>query len=90
MPIYASEKGYYHGVFVFLNFNNQYGVNRKEQQADVNPDPDEEDMEYVILDNERQPHCRIVFKDNGGGVDDQKTILRARRWDVYMNKKNSY
>ena len=24
------EKGYYHGVYIILHFNKEYGVNRKE------------------------------------------------------------
>ena len=46
-----SEKGHYRGVHVVLNFNRNYGVNRKEDQADVDPYPDEEEMESVRLDN---------------------------------------
>ena len=43
------EKGYYHGVYVLLHFNNYDGVYRKEDQAEMNEDPDEEDMEGVRL-----------------------------------------
>ena len=32
-------------------------------------------------------HWRMVFEENYGGVDDQKSILHAKRWDVYTNKK---
>ena len=31
----------------------------------------------------------MVFEDNDGGVDDQKVILHANSWDVYMNNKNA-
>ena len=41
--------------------------------------PDEEEMENVILDNERERHCKIVFKENWGGVDDVKLILHVKR-----------
>ena len=82
---FHSEKGYCHGVYVFLHFNNMDGVARKEEHWDTDPDPDEEDMEDVKLDNERERHWRIVFEDNDGGVDDKKSILHAKRWDVYMN-----
>ena len=27
----------------------------------------------------------MVFKDNGGGMEDDKSILHANRMDVYMN-----
>ena len=50
-------------------------------------DPDEEEMENVKLDDEREHHWRMVFKDNYGGVDDKKTLLHAKRWDVYLNEK---
>ena len=39
---------------------------------DLDLDPDEEDMGYVKLHNERERHWRIFFKDNEGGVDDEK------------------
>ena len=51
----------------------------------MEPDPDEEDMEYVKLDDKKDRKWRIVFEDNDGGVDDKKSILHAKRWDVYMN-----
>ena len=35
------EKGYYHGVYVILHFNKDDVVGRKEDQADVEQDPDE-------------------------------------------------
>ena len=31
-------------------------------------DPDEEEMNGVNLDNKRERHWRMVFKDNDGGV----------------------
>ena len=39
------------------------------------------------LNNKREYHWRIVSKDNGGGVDKDKSILHTKRWDVYMNEK---
>ena len=35
-------------------------------------DPDEEEMNDVNLDNKRERHWRMVFKDNDGGVDNAK------------------
>ena len=42
----------------------------------------EEGIKYMKLDNGRERHCRMVFSDNGRGVDDEKAILHANRWDV--------
>ena len=53
------------------------------------PDPDEEEVEDVRLDNERERHWRMFFEDNDGGVDDQKVILHNKMWDVYMNEKEA-
>ena len=50
-------------------------------------DPDEEDMDDVNLDDGRERHWRMVFKDNDGGVDDAEALLHDKRWDVYMNEK---
>ena len=70
-----------------LKFNKEVGVNSKEEQADVEYACNEEETEDVKLDNERECHWRMVFNDNGGGVDDKKELLHAKRWDVYVNEK---
>ena len=44
-------------------------------------------MGDVNLDDVRERHWRMVFKDNDGGVDDTKTLLHAKRWDFYVNEK---
>ena len=44
-------------------------------------------MDDVNLDNERERHRRMVFEDNGGGVDDAKSLQHDKRWDVYVNEK---
>ena len=41
--------------------------------------PDEEEMEDVKLDDEREIHWKMVFRDNYGGVDDKKSFLNAKR-----------
>ena len=43
-------------------------------------DPDEEEMDYFNLDNEREHHWRMVFED-------KKALLHAKRWDIYVNEK---
>ena len=71
------EKGYYHGVFVLLNFNKEDGVDRKEDQVDVDLDPDEEKMQDVRLDDKKERHWRMVLEGN------------AKGWYVYMNGKKA-
>ena len=46
-------------------------------------------MDYVNLDNKRERHWRMVFEDNDGGVDDPKSLLHAKKWDVYVNEKEN-
>ena len=43
------EKVFYHGVHILLHFNKDDGVNRKEDQADIDPYADAEEMEDVRL-----------------------------------------
>ena len=50
-------------------------------------DPDEEEMDDVNLDDERERHWRMLFEDNGVGVEDVKALLHAKRWDIYVNEK---
>ena len=49
-------------------------------------DPDEEDKDDINIDNERERHCRNVFEDNEGCVD-EKALLHSKRWDLYLNEK---
>ena len=44
-------------------------------------------MDNVNIDNKRERHWRIFFEDNDGGVDDKKTLLYAKMWDLYVNEK---
>ena len=68
-------------------FKQEVSVDSKEEQADAENDPDEEEMDNVNLDNDRGHHWRMVFEDNDGGVDDAKEFLHSKRWYVYMNVK---
>ena len=49
-------------------------------------DPDEEEKDDINIDDKRERHRRNVFKDNEGGVD-EKALLHAKRWDLYLNEK---
>ena len=51
--------------------------------------PNEEDIEDVNLDYERERHWRMVFEENYGGVDDAKALLHAKRLDVYLNENKN-
>ena len=44
--------------------------------------PDDEEIEDVVLDYERDRHWRMVFEDNNGGVDGTKAFLHTKKWDV--------
>ena len=70
-----------------LQFKKEVGVDSKEEQVDVEDDPDEEDMDNANLDDKMERHWRMVFEENDGGVDDVKALLHAKRWDLYLNEK---
>ena len=46
----------------------------------------EEEKDDINIDDERERHQRNVFEDNEGGVD-EKALLHAKRWDLYLNEK---
>ena len=46
------EKGYYLRVYVMLRFKKEFSVDSKDEQADVEDDTYEEDMDDVNLDDE--------------------------------------
>ena len=52
-------------------------------------DPDEEEIEDVVLNDERERHWRIFFEDNNGGVDGTKYILHVKKWNVYHSEKDA-
>ena len=81
------EKGYYRCVYVMIRFKIDFGAESKEEQAGVEDDTDEKEMDNVNLDHERERHWRMVFGNNCGGVDDKKALLHAKRWYVYANEK---
>ena len=43
------QRGLQHGVYVMKDFTKEDGVGRKQDQVDIEPDPDEEDMEDLRL-----------------------------------------
>ena len=49
-------------------------------------DPDEEEKDDINIDDKRERHWKNIFDDNEGGVD-EKALLHAKRWDLYLNKK---
>ena len=42
------------------------------------------------INDKIERHLRVVFKDNNRGVDDNKAVLNSKRWEVLMNKKQSF
>ena len=79
------DKGYYRCVYVMIRLLKEVSVEIKEDQSDVEYDPDEEEMDSVNLDNERERRWRMMFEDNDGGVDNAKSLIHSKRWDVYVN-----
>ena len=46
-------------------------------------------MEDVKLYYERESHWRMVFEENGGGLDDKKALLHSKRLDLMVNGRES-
>ena len=46
-----------------LWFKKEVGVESKEDQTEVEDYPDEEEMDDINIDNERERHWRIVFEE---------------------------
>ena len=43
----------------------------------------------MVLYDDRENHWRMVFGDNNGGVDGNKSLLHAKRWDVDNSEKKA-
>ena len=80
-----SHKGYYQCVYVLLQLKTEDEIYNKEEQMELENDPEKEEKYDINIDDERERHCRNVFEDNEGGVDDKKALLHDKRWDLYLN-----
>ena len=77
IPEVREELGCYHWFYIYLHFIKDYGVDKRGEKVGVDTDPDEEEIEDVVLDDD------MVFEDNNGGVDGTKALLHAKKWGVY-------
>ena len=46
-----------------------------------------EDMKYVRPNNEREHQWMMYFEENEGGMDENKSLLHANRYNVYIIEK---
>ena len=53
--------GCYHWVYIYLHFIKVDGVDKRSEQVGVDPDPNEEEIEYVFLDDDRERHFCMFF-----------------------------
>ena len=77
IPEVREGLGCYHWVSISLHFIKEDGVDNREEQVCVKTYPDEDDIKYMFLDDERERHWRMVFEDNNGGVDGINALLHA-------------
>ena len=79
IPEVREEFGCYHWVYIHLHFIKQDGLYKKEDQVSVYPEPDEEDIQDVELDDDRERHWCMVFQDKilKGGWDEGPYTQRS-------------
>ena len=61
-----------------IQFKKKVDVESKEEQADMEDDPDKEEMEKINLDEKRERHWSMLFEDNGGGDNNRKALIHAK------------
>ena len=83
IPEVREELGCYYWVYIYLHFIKEDEVDKREDQVGMDLDHGEEEIEYVVLDDERESHWNMVFEDSNGGVDGTKALLHAKKWGVY-------
>ena len=79
IPEVHQEFGCYHWFYISLYFIKEYGLDNMGEQVDVDMDTDKEEIEDVVLNDERERHWQIRFQDNNGGVDETKALLHAKK-----------
>ena len=55
------QKGYYRCVYVLLQLKTEEKIDSKEEQTELENDPDEEDMDDINIDYKSEHHLRIFF-----------------------------
>ena len=68
---------------ISLHFIKEDGSDYREEQVGVDLDTDEGEIQDVVSDDEKKRHCRMVLEDNNGGVYRMKSLIYAKKWDVY-------
>ena len=53
IPEVHEELGCYHWVYIYIHFIKEDGEDNREEQVGVDPDPDEEEIEDMVLNDER-------------------------------------
>ena len=52
----GEELGCYHWFYIYINFIQEYGLDNREEQVGMEPDPDEDDIKDVVPDDKRERH----------------------------------
>ena len=78
------HKGYYVCVYFILQFKTEDEIYNKEEQMELDIEPNEEEKDDINIDDERECQWINVFEYNEGGLD-KKALLHAKRWDLYLN-----
>ena len=89
IPDVREELGFYHWVYISINLVKDDGVDKREYKVGVQLDPNEEDIEDVVLDDDREHHWRMALEENNGRVDGIKALLHANKWYVYNPEKEA-
>ena len=88
IPEVREELGFYHWVYISLHVIKQYWVYKSDQQVVVELYTDEVDIYAVVLNDERERRCHMVFEYKNVGVDGTKALLYAKKWDIcYLEKE---
>ena len=88
IPEVGQELACYHWVSIHLI--KEDGIYKREENVCADPDPDKEDIEDVVLDDDRERHWHMVLEYNNGGVDGKKALLHENRWDVYNTASKEF
>ena len=71
---------------LYYSLKRRKKIDNKEEKTELENDPGEEEKDDINIDDERERHWRKFFEDNEGGVD-EKALLHAKRWGLYLNEK---
>ena len=83
------ELGFYHWIYISKHLIKDDGLYKRESCLGIEPYTDEEEIQYVVRNDERKRNWCMVFEDKIVWLDEIKALLHTKTWNVYNYQKQA-